>query len=359
MTGAVLSMGRLGLVGAGPQPREEAEARGGEAAAGLPFDDVRFESRLVWILGSPRTGSTWLLRLLIHPWRLDRVNLYRANIGFRSGGSIRREKGPAVVPIDESFFPRHLTPFIPITHADESPREAQDFVFNTERAGHLHYCFSDAYAEVWRPELRRLILVRFHAQAERARTKLGIEDPLVVIKEPNGSYGAELLMSLLPRARMIFLSRDGRDVLDSQLALRTTFRTRGRRMRRIREDKQRLTFVRTQARLWVNNMTAVQNAYAAHPPDQRITVRYEDLRSDTFVALRPLVDWLGTDRTDEQLHKAIEELAFEAVPRIAKGPGKGKRAATPGLWRENLSSEEQQVATELMGDKLTELGYEL
>ena len=64
ITGAVLGMGRLGLVGAGPQPREEAEARGDEAAAGLPFDDVRFESRLVWILGSPRTGSTWLERVM-------------------------------------------------------------------------------------------------------------------------------------------------------------------------------------------------------------------------------------------------------------------------------------------------------
>jgi len=347
-------------VGVGPHPRKAAEEGGDPAVAGLPFDDVEFESRLVWILGSPRTGSTWLLRLLIHPWGLDRVNLGRANIGFRGGGSLRRQKGPAVVPIDESFFPRHLTPFVPITHADEdSPRDTHDFLFNTERAGHLHYCFSDAYADVWRPELRRLILVRFRAQAERARRKLGIEDPLVIIKEPNGSHGAELLMSLLPGARMIFLSRDGRDVLDSQLALRTTFRARKRGMRRIREERQRLTFVRTQARLWVNNMTAVQKAFAAHPADLRMAVRYEDLRADTFAVLRPLVDWLGTGRTDAELRTAIDELAFEAMPRISKGPGKSRRAATPGLWRENLTPDEQRLANELMGDKLAELGYEV
>ena len=27
----------------------------------LPFDEEAFEGRLVWILGSPRTGSSWLL----------------------------------------------------------------------------------------------------------------------------------------------------------------------------------------------------------------------------------------------------------------------------------------------------------
>ena len=31
-----------------------------DATAGLPFDDEELESKLVWIWGSPRTGSTWL-----------------------------------------------------------------------------------------------------------------------------------------------------------------------------------------------------------------------------------------------------------------------------------------------------------
>ena len=39
----------------------------------------------------------------------------------------------------------------------------------------------------------------------------------MVIKEVNGSHGADLVMSLFPRSKMIFLVRDGRDVLDSLL----------------------------------------------------------------------------------------------------------------------------------------------
>ena len=43
----------------------------------------------------------------------------------------------------------------------------------------------------------------------------------------------------------------------------------------------------------------------------------------------------------------------------AKGPTKALRAATPGLWRENLSDEEQLAVNEIMGETLERLGYEV
>jgi hypothetical protein len=39
------------------------------------------------------------------------------------------------------------------------------------------------------------------------------------------------------------------------------------------------------------------------------------------------------------------------------GPAEFARAATPGLWRENLSPEEQRLAEEIMGPRLADLGY--
>ncbi len=81
-----------------------------------------------------------------------------------------------------------------------------------------------AYEDVWRPEVRRLTLIRLYAVIERAREaglKLADDPPLMVIKEVNGSHGADLVMSLFPRSKMIFLVRDGRDVLDSLLDANT------------------------------------------------------------------------------------------------------------------------------------------
>ena len=43
------------------------------------------------------------------------------------------------------------------------------------------------------------------------------EDDYLIIKEPNGSVGASLMMEALPESRMIFLMRDPRDVVASRL----------------------------------------------------------------------------------------------------------------------------------------------
>jgi len=44
-------------------------------------------------------------------------------------------------------------------------------------------------------------------------------------------------------------------------------------------------------------------------------------------------------------------------PAEHRGPDKIFRAAQPGLWRENLSADEQEVVEGVMGPKLRELGY--
>jgi hypothetical protein len=104
-------------------------------------------------------------------------------------------------------------------------------------------------------------------------------------------------------------------------------------------------------------MTAVQNAYDRHPAVLRMLVRYEDLRADTFSALKPLADWLGLERTDRELRAAIEACSFESIPGRARGVGKDRRTATPGLWRENLTPADQQAIEEVAGAKLRDLGY--
>jgi hypothetical protein len=316
-----------------------------------PSDDRAFESRLVWIFGSPRTGSTWLLRLLTFPLEPD--------VGSPCGSAMRRRSRvrPAAVPIDEPYLPQHLSP---ILRAFADPG-APGFLLNPTRAEEPSYFFSNHFAPLWRPELRRLVLRRFRGQVELAKREHSMNDPLVVVKEPNGSHGAELVMSLLPGSRMIFQLRDGRDVIDSLMhaQMGTGWLVGSPWVDGIEGEAQRLEFVRREARLWVNRTIAVQRAYDAHPPNLRIKVRYEDLRTDTIGTLRALVDWLGIDRSAEELEAAVEANRFESIRRRRKGPAKPFRSATPGLWRQNMNEREREVMEETMGEKLVELGYEL
>lgn len=325
-----------------------------EAFRGLPFDARALESRLTWILGAPRTGSTWLLRLLIHPWILARGTMS----GMRAPLPGRRRTLPNVVPIDETYLLNHLAPLRPFPDrlSEQPPTDA--FVVNGDRRDDPGYFFSDDYEQAWQPELRRLVLARLHATSQRASREHGLTDPLVLIKEPNGSHAAELLMSLLPRSRMIFLLRDGRDVVDSMLDARAAGGWVEPGNVDMSDPAQRLAYVRRQARLWLNATTAVQGAYAAQPEELRRTVRYEDLLSDPLATLGPLAGWLGLNRDDDALRESIEANAFEAIPRRLRGPGTPRRAATPGLWRENMTAAEQDAMLEIIGPRLAELGYE-
>jgi hypothetical protein len=74
--------------------------------------------------------------------------------------------------------------------------------------------------------------------------------------------------------------------------------------------------------------------------------------------LRRVLDWLGLSIAEPELERLVEGQSFERLPAEHRGPGKIFRAATPGLWRENLSDEEQAVLDRVIGPKLRELGYE-
>jgi hypothetical protein len=340
-------------------------------SAGVPefdpagFDEDAFESRLAWIFGSPRCGSSWLMRLLCFP--LEPTTRTRAGMIWRRRRELRRRlrhprlvMRPRAVAINEPYLPQHLTPMVHMRFDPADPSARALLTLNDTRADDPHYFFSEQYADVWRPLLRRLILARLAAQAQSARSDAQIDDPIVIVKEPNGSYGAEYTMSLLPRARLIFLVRDGRDVIDSLIDGMTKGGWLDQRyMRNMATAADRLAFATTEARAWLERTKVVERAFEAHPPELRWKLRYEDLRVDTLATLRPLVDWLGIEWSDAELEAIVSENAFEAIPARRKGAGTPIRAATPGLWREHMSEDERQAMEEIMGSKLVELGYDV
>ena len=65
---------------------------------------------------------------------------------------------------------------------------------------------------------------------------------------------------------------------------------------------------------------------------------------------------LGLSDDPGRRARTVAELAFANVSE--RGPGHFHRSASPGAWRDNLNPEEQERLTELLGPKLTELGYE-
>jgi hypothetical protein len=326
------------------------------ATAGLPFDDEELESKLVWIWGSPRTGSTWLLEILCHPLEPKRSE----PLGF-SWPEGWHDSIPALA-VDEFLISSHLAPHQGgVVDIFDAPYPATQNLLYQRRSS---YAFSEEFADVWRPEARRLTLVRLYAVIERAR-KAGLDLaaglPTVVIKEVNGSHAADLVMSLFPRSRMIFMLRDGRDILDSLIDANSPggWRTRtGLGGGGFETPEERLEWVRDTSRNWAARINVCASAYDEHDPALRRRVRYEDLLADTPVVLGELAGWLGLPHDEPRIRQIVERHSFAAVPDGQKGSGKRRRAATPGKWRESLTAQEQELADEIMGARLAELGYE-
>lgn len=263
------------------------------------------------------------------------------------------------VPVDESFIPNHLAPaFGDPIELDGSYVPA---TLNNYRGENPSYALSLAFADTWQPQFRRLALLRLQSLVDRAAsTGVPLDSaPVIVIKEVNGSHAADLLMSLLPRSRMLFLVRDGRDVVDSLLAAYAPdgfmARSQGTSIDTPEQREQRLRWA---CRLWACNVDVTLKAHAAHSPDLRRIARYEDLLADTADGLRPLFEWLGLRREDGWLQQMVAQRAFAALPQQKRGQGKRNRSAWPGRWREGLSDSEQAIATEIMGTRLARLGYE-
>jgi hypothetical protein len=262
------------------------------------------------------------------------------------------------MPINESYIAHHFGPMRDPLPPPETAGESS-VVLNDLRRGDPAYFFSDEFASDWRGPLRELALKRFQAQSRRAEIAHGLHDPTIVIKEPNGSHAADLIAGLFPASRVIFLLRDGRDVIDSMMDADSEggWRTRTEGVEALITPEQRLRGVRRQAQLWLVRVSATERACKLLPPEQSITVRYEDLLADTESELARLDAWLGLGRDARQIRSAVTTNRFGSLRNRLRGRRKGVRAASPGLWRENLTRAEQDAIEELIGPKLAELGY--
>jgi hypothetical protein len=268
---------------------------------------------------------------------------------------------PAVVPMNEPLIGQHLGPFFsdePGIHADDL--DSTNFTPSRYLRDAGQYFFAEEFREVWAPHMGNLMRARFHAHVAARSSEVPPSETFLVIKEPHGSQAADLIFEALPSSRLLFLLRDGRDVIDSELAAASKGSWLGDVFPEVAgiSPDERLAFVEQSAHKWLWRTEVTEQAYAAHQ-GPKLLVRYEDLLGDAPAHMRRIFDWLGLEISDADLEALVEGQSFERLPAEHRGPDKIFRAAQPGLWRENLTAEEREAMERVMGPKLRELGYEI
>jgi hypothetical protein len=267
---------------------------------------------MVWIFGSGRSGSTWL----------------RSMMGEMGGHHVWEE--PYVGSLFGEFYAR----------APEENRHSADFIMG------------EPVRKGWRRSIRNFVL----DGANYSNPGTGAGDYLVV-KEPNGSVGAPLLMEALPESRMVLLVRDPRDVVASVLdAAREggwLYESRNGGRRRAAAEKRPRAFAGERARMYRRGVQNAKLAYDAHRGPKAL-VRYEDLVSDTLETMRTLYAALGIEVDPNELAKAVEKHSWENVPEEEKGRSKFYRKGTPGGWREDLTPEQARTVERITAPLLEE-----
>ena len=215
------------------------------------------------------------------------------------------------------------------------------------------YLLSDRYREAWLKSIRAFVM-----EGIDARFPDFGDNGYLIVKEPNGSIGAPLLLESMPESREILLVRDPRDVVASILDANREGGWVANQNSAAGTDDSLAdtdpdTFVRQRAGMYMSSMGKAKEAHDAHE-GPKVVVRYEDLRRDTFNEMKRMYAALDIPVDEIQLARAVERHSWEKIPDANKGAGKFHRKGVAGGWREDLTPEQARRVEEITAPLLQE-----
>ncbi len=278
-------------------------------------------SNLVFIVGTARSGTTWLQRLIAtHP---------RCHTG------------------EESFlFYYHI---IPQLKAFWKGRNDQ------KPAGLYAYMQESDFREILKAQIFSVLVIM--AKAVRP-------GEYFIEKTPSHVLCLEEIRKFLPKAKIIHLIRDPRDVVASFLAA-------GRSWGKLWAPRNSYRA----ARLWTLSVGAAR-AYKKKSRDPLFyELRYEDLLADSPSELRKIADFIGLRWSEKDILKAVNNNSADKLQAgggtpiplkgearkdlgtVSKNPKGFIRTAAAGGWKRDLHFFSKMTVFAATGGLLRECGY--
>jgi hypothetical protein len=279
-------------------------------------------ANLVFVIGCPRSGTTWVQRLLAsHPC-------------IRTGQ-------------ESDLFDMYVGPLLRTwqqeRRVDSSGRGAVG----------LSCYFTDAeFSQTLKTYLVQLL-----------QPMVGSLQPgeLFLEKTPSHVLFVPEIHTLLPQARFIHVLRDARDTVASLLS---ASRSWGRAWAPRRAAHA--------ARTWVTHVEAGRQARTTLPHAQFFEVGYEALHANGLSTLRDLTHWLGLAWSDADLQAALRQnspdaaragrgtpipLGGEFAGGVVTEPAGFIRQARAGTWRRDLTLADKLAVWRVARRTMANVGY--
>lgn len=160
-------------------------------------------------------------------------------------------------------------------------------------------------------------------------------------KSPRNMPFTPLLFQVYPKAKYIFLIRDGRDVARSWL---------------VKNESKDLDWI---SHSWNESIAMYEWLQRKAQPGQLLMVKYEDLVSEPERILTGIGDFLGVGFHADMLRfqgfaERIGDDNIKHFEKLKTTPNQG----SIGKWKKHFSPPEQQRLTHIMGSNLQKFGYQ-
>lgn len=259
---------------------------------------------LVFIIGAPRSGSSWLQRLM------------------GSSSEI------AAIDGELTLFSRYIAPFI---HAYEQEEKS-----NRERNWNqgLPVVMSRQEVDEYIGQLVSSVYSKIDSQNAK----------VILDKHPHYSEHIDLIDYYVPGSKFINIIRDGREVALSWNRVHAT------------EGFGASTFSKACSD-WKKFVNAAKQARKLGE-DRYLEVYYHDLVNDTYTQLHRIFAFCGLNYSVDQVRAMAEHKKdiFVSAPDLRiKADLRGKRNV---IWQEKLSEKEIYLFNLIAGDLLIEYGFE-
>ena len=281
---------------------------------------------LAFIVGSQRSGTTWLQKLIAsHP-------------NVRSGS--------------ESFlFSLHIGPELRTWNEELTLLKE-----GKARTGLPSYFTQEEFIPILTEHMLNLL--------SPILSPLG-EEQIFLDKTPDHAFYLPEIAQMLPKSKIIHILRDGRDVVASMI---NASKSSGWGKHWAPSDPRKA------ARMWVKHVEAVRKAEKLLSKEQFIEVRYEELLSSTPQILKTVMEFIGLKWSEENMNKAIAENTAEATrntggtyieaggetARILRNTSKRPRfigKAKVGSWKEDLGYRDRFRVWRVVHRTMDEVGY--
>jgi hypothetical protein len=327
--------------------------------------------RKVFIVGCPRSGTTWVLDIFReHPlvvtsletalfdflrepwWEITRAPLSKPRAGEQGASRV-------VADLLERLLVRDPSPWYPewrkvliayfgsraafaLNHSGVLRRRTLQSRMRSRLVGYdrLRKLIAEAEAEPGATHDEKVARVARRVLDEHYVRQSGAAGGVLVEKSPSHLFHAGFILDHLPEAQVLEIVRDGRDVCVSMDAYR----------RWMPQDRG------FQAWLW---KTYVKEGFQLQREerfrDRFLRVRYEDLQGDRLAGIAAMLEFVGLEASPERVRGIAEATHISRIQDA--GEGRHYRKGVVGDWQDRLKPEGLSLFREATGDLLERLGY--